>query len=561
MATPDADGIPLGAPVSFVDYCNDSFSAAGTPTSASTVTVVTPASWVSYSSPASHGGGLDATTQRRGPQAAASDVKPERASGDATHGRSPALEEASGGCCARDTDASRQSMDADASSVGGSPHAGRVATPECNSPGSPASVAASNVGSGVPSPPEAQDKLQDSCVGVVDLCSPTSASPSPQRTIRRKRRTSRRAATPASPAAVATPRRLRQEPCDSSSDDDSDGAVDILAIKQHYKTPRSHRRRRLDRTAVAAGPGSVTAPKARTAPARRAQPSSGVASARRRRRAVVDSSDDDSDDDSGDDSANGCGCHGDTHGAGQQSDDSDAGADPTTDAGNASGSPAGSQSEVADDSDDGMSDFIVNDSDVTDPEDDSGADSDWRGSGSDDTDRGGVDSDADSDASSSTSDASDDESKVARRPRKILMRRGGIGAPGRPALPPRTPRAPRTPRRDPTSARTAGRHARVTPRQFKAQRGELAAAAYREFNAAVFDNQLPDELTITWNARLRKTAGVTHMARNRGGQRMAKVELSGKVLDCEDRLRTVRIHRRRVAQRPARHRCVACSHA
>ena len=511
--------------------------------------------------------------QSVGSHAAASDVKPERASGDATHGRSPALEEASGGCCARDTDASRQSMDADASSVGGSPHAGRVATPGCNSPGSPASVAASNVGSGASSPPEAQDKLQDSCVGVVDLCSPASASPSPQRTIRRKRRTSRRAATPASPAAVATPRRLRQEPCDSSSDDDSDGAVDILAIKQHYKTPRSHRRRRLDRTAVAAGPGSAsggTAPKARTAPARRAQPSSGVASARRRRRAVVDSSDDDSDDDS----ANGCGCHGDTHGAGQQSDDSDVGADPTTDAGNASGSPAGSQSEVADDSDDGMSDFIVNDSDVTDPEDDSGADSDWRASGSDATDRGGVDSDADSDAESDadsdasssdgpTSDASDDESKTARRPRKILVRRGGIGKPGRPALPPRTPRAPRTPRRTPTSARNTGRHAnaRVTPRQFKAQRGELAAAAYREFNTAVFDNQLPDELTITWNARLRKTAGVTHMARNRGGQRMAKVELSGKVLDCEDRLRTVRIHRRRVAQRPARRRCVAYSDA
>ena len=108
-----------------------------------------------------------------------------------------------------------------------------------------------------------------------------------------------------------------------------------------------------------------------------------------------------------------------------------------------------------------------------------------------------------------------------------------------PCLPPRTPRAAKPfLKKGPLPRSTAP--ALHTPRKFAALRQQLTKAAFQEFNAAVFDSKLPGDMEVTWNARLLKTAGVTKMARLSGGVREATIELSVKVLDCHERLRTVR---------------------
>ena len=84
-------------------------------------------------------------------------------------------------------------------------------------------------------------------------------------------------------------------------------------------------------------------------------------------------------------------------------------------------------------------------------------------------------------------------------------------------------------------------HKRTTPKHWKAQRLPLTASLYQEFNTNVFGNKLPADLAITWNARLLRTAGLTHM-RAMGRKRMARVDLASKVLTDEERLRSTLLH-------------------
>ena len=79
------------------------------------------------------------------------------------------------------------------------------------------------------------------------------------------------------------------------------------------------------------------------------------------------------------------------------------------------------------------------------------------------------------------------------------------------------------------------------------------------FNTKAFESKLPNDMWITWNARLTKTAGMCiqrllkitkkldtsySSSGNSGTEevRASKIELSPKVLDSSDRLRDTLIH-------------------
>ena len=89
-------------------------------------------------------------------------------------------------------------------------------------------------------------------------------------------------------------------------------------------------------------------------------------------------------------------------------------------------------------------------------------------------------------------------------------------------------------------------------RRFRRQRDALTCDAFDRFNARVFDGRLPADLPITWNPRLRTTAGITRCKKTVPVgclcvslsvpafsladphpvlQRSASIELSTKVLD------------------------------
>jgi predicted SprT family Zn-dependent metalloprotease len=72
-------------------------------------------------------------------------------------------------------------------------------------------------------------------------------------------------------------------------------------------------------------------------------------------------------------------------------------------------------------------------------------------------------------------------------------------------------------------------------------RAALTAALLAEYNRTVFSGLLPGDLEITWNDRLRKTAGLTYSS-TKGGVRLSRVELSAKVLDRESRLNATLLH-------------------
>jgi predicted SprT family Zn-dependent metalloprotease len=69
----------------------------------------------------------------------------------------------------------------------------------------------------------------------------------------------------------------------------------------------------------------------------------------------------------------------------------------------------------------------------------------------------------------------------------------------------------------------------------------LAPQLFREYNQLVFANQLPPELQLVWNPKLQRTAGYCAFI-TRAGKREARIELSEKVLDSEDRLRKTLAH-------------------
>ncbi|XP_023240829.1 acidic repeat-containing protein-like isoform X2 [Centruroides sculpturatus] len=76
---------------------------------------------------------------------------------------------------------------------------------------------------------------------------------------------------------------------------------------------------------------------------------------------------------------------------------------------------------------------------------------------------------------------------------------------------------------------------------FKKTKDDLIKVLYKKYNDTVFSNKLPDDLSITWNTRMTKTAGFCYyhqIARTR----YAKIELSTKVLDSADRVRDTLIH-------------------
>lgn len=77
--------------------------------------------------------------------------------------------------------------------------------------------------------------------------------------------------------------------------------------------------------------------------------------------------------------------------------------------------------------------------------------------------------------------------------------------------------------------------------------GKRAAVAkgFAEFNAAVFDGALPADMVVSWNSRLRTTAGLTYTSKRAvGGQvvRSARIELASKVLSDSHRVRSTLLH-------------------
>ena len=84
----------------------------------------------------------------------------------------------------------------------------------------------------------------------------------------------------------------------------------------------------------------------------------------------------------------------------------------------------------------------------------------------------------------------------------------------------------------------------VRARRMPRHSGELVALAprlYAEYNRAVFGGGLPDGLEVVWSAKLQRTAGQC-VFRGGGASRSASIELSEKVIDCEERLRKTLAH-------------------
>eukprot|EP00092_Neocalanus_flemingeri_P037609 GFUD01040945.1.p1 GENE.GFUD01040945.1~~GFUD01040945.1.p1 ORF type:complete len:876 (+),score=218.63 GFUD01040945.1:336-2630(+) len=88
--------------------------------------------------------------------------------------------------------------------------------------------------------------------------------------------------------------------------------------------------------------------------------------------------------------------------------------------------------------------------------------------------------------------------------------------------------------------------ARPYLKNFNKQKTELASRLYNLYNTECFENALPEDMDITWNVRLTKTAGLCYSRRHRNRHnievRSSRIELSTKVIDCGDRLRDTLIH-------------------
>uniref|UniRef100_A0A3P9NLC5 Germ cell nuclear acidic peptidase n=1 Tax=Poecilia reticulata TaxID=8081 RepID=A0A3P9NLC5_POERE len=78
---------------------------------------------------------------------------------------------------------------------------------------------------------------------------------------------------------------------------------------------------------------------------------------------------------------------------------------------------------------------------------------------------------------------------------------------------------------------------------FRKNKEELTSKLYQLYNTSVFDNKLPTNMSVTWNKKMRKTAGYCVTGQEKGGgNRYARIELSDKVCDSADRLRDTLIH-------------------
>eukprot|EP01036_Dinobryon_divergens_P022368 gene22368-30617_t len=81
----------------------------------------------------------------------------------------------------------------------------------------------------------------------------------------------------------------------------------------------------------------------------------------------------------------------------------------------------------------------------------------------------------------------------------------------------------------------------------KSNRDRISSDMFQSFNETVFNNQLPEMLSISWNTRLVKTAGLTHCkeikeSNNNIITRQASIEISVKVVDSKRRLHETLLH-------------------
>ena len=82
-------------------------------------------------------------------------------------------------------------------------------------------------------------------------------------------------------------------------------------------------------------------------------------------------------------------------------------------------------------------------------------------------------------------------------------------------------------------------------KNFKKSKEELANRLYQMYNDQIFEGALPDDMEISWNVRLTKTAGLCYSRRYKKYNietRSSRIELSTKVIDRGDRLRDTLIH-------------------
>ncbi|NWI33369.1 ACRC protein, partial [Sula dactylatra] len=72
---------------------------------------------------------------------------------------------------------------------------------------------------------------------------------------------------------------------------------------------------------------------------------------------------------------------------------------------------------------------------------------------------------------------------------------------------------------------------------FKKYKEELAQKLYCLYNSTIFEQKLPEKMMITWNKKMRKTAGycVTGQTEGPEAKRYARIELSEKVCDSAGR--------------------------
>ncbi|KAK6299283.1 hypothetical protein J4Q44_G00307930 [Coregonus suidteri] len=80
-------------------------------------------------------------------------------------------------------------------------------------------------------------------------------------------------------------------------------------------------------------------------------------------------------------------------------------------------------------------------------------------------------------------------------------------------------------------------------RNFQQTKEELTRKLYCLYNTSVFHSKLPRNMSVSWNKKMRKTAGYCITGQERGGgNRYARIQLSEKVCDSADRLRDTLVH-------------------
>ena len=132
---------------------------------------------------------------------------------------------------------------------------------------------------------------------------------------------------------------------------------------------------------------------------------------------------------------------------------------------------------------------------------------------------------SDSDDGSKSSDDDDSDSDDS-----VLNHRGGGTVP--------TADSYRIPRKKPS-------HRRAPTANFARDRDALARSAFKEFNERVFNGRL-SSVEVIWNKKLQTTAGLCRMKGKMGDEnahtRVASIDLSTKVIDDVDRLRSTLLH-------------------